>query len=95
LLASGRRVETVEALALGLVSRVADDQHPLAATADALAAAFAGRSRAVVGGIKSLSNIVRRELHERLAATEEQHFVMTWTHEDHWRAAAAAARGSG
>lgn len=94
LLASGRRVTAAEALVLGLVSQVANDAGSLSAIVEALAASHAARSRPVLEGVKALATAPRRALHERLAAIEERHFVMTWMHEDHWRAVAAATRRS-
>lgn len=94
LLVSGRRVGTAEALSLGLVSQVAKDAESLSSVVDALAATLAVRSRPVLEGVKALTTAARRALHHQLMATEEQHFVATWTHDDHWRAVAAATRRS-
>ena len=93
LLTSGRRVPAAESLALGIVSRVARNRQDLEASVNELTAAYSSRTRGVLEGIKALMSRTRREMHERLGATEEQHFVMTWTHQDHWHAVKAAGRG--
>jgi enoyl-CoA hydratase/carnithine racemase len=94
LLASGRRVRATEAIGLGLISRVASDRQSLAASVNELTAEFSDRPRAVLEGIKAVACGTRRERHAQLREIEEQHFVMTWTHENHWRAVEASGRGA-
>jgi enoyl-CoA hydratase len=90
LLASGRRVPAPEALALGLVDRVVPaGTEPEAFLAEVLQD-YVPHQRHVVAGIKALTTTARRRAHAELAATEEQHFVMSWIHPAHWEAVARA-----
>ena len=92
LLLSARRISADEALQIGLVSRVASADQPLADCLREFTADWRGRSPGVMRGYKALSLARRRELHARLAPTEERHFSDTWIDADHWDALAAAAR---
>lgn len=92
LLVSARRIGMDEATALGLVSRVSNAGQALTDCIAEFLHDWQHRSPSVARGYKALVQAQRMALHTRLAATEEQHFVATWTHADHWDAVAAAAR---
>jgi enoyl-CoA hydratase len=90
LLASARRLPAPEAQRLGVVDRIcAPDQGIEECLADFLQP-YLQRKRQVLAGIKSLMAAARRRLHADLGAIEEEQFVRTWTHADHWAAVAAA-----
>lgn len=90
LLLSARRVAADEALAIGLVNRVAGDGESLEDCLDGLLGVWRARAPQVMRGFKALSGEYRRSLHDRLAAGEEARFVETWVHPDHWDAVSAA-----
>ncbi len=93
LLASARRVGMVEALELGLVSRVASEPGGLDAAINDVIGPWLQRRPQVMRGYKAMLSADRVDLHTRLALFEEDEFVLTWTHADHWEAVAAAAAG--
>jgi enoyl-CoA hydratase len=90
LLLSARRVGVEEALAIGLVNRVAGEDQSLDGCLEELLAAWRTRGPQVMRGFKALAGDYRRSLHERLADGEEARFIETWVHPDHWDAVNAA-----
>jgi enoyl-CoA hydratase len=90
LLTHARRIGTDEALALGLLHRVCAGGETLDACVEQLIQPMLARPAQVLRAIKSLIGEARLALHERLAANEERGFTSSWTHEDHWTAAARA-----
>jgi enoyl-CoA hydratase len=47
---------------------------------------YLARGRAVLEGFKAPLAAHRSRVHADLAPMEEEHFVRTWTHPDHWAA---------
>lgn len=92
LLLSARRIPAPEAERLGLVDQVCAPDQPLAEGLHEFLRPWLDRSPGVLRGFKSLARDRRLRLHAAMAETEEQHFVATWVHADHWDAVAAAAR---
>ncbi len=90
LLLEARRIPAAEALQLGLLHRVCRPGESLSAGTDRLLEPLMERPVQVLRAYKTLAFEARRELHERLRATEEQGFTATWTHADHWLAAEQA-----
>jgi enoyl-CoA hydratase len=90
LLGTARRLPACEAGRLGVVDRVCGPEEPLESCLADFLAPYLSRSRQVLAGIKTLMAGAKQRLHVDLGATEEEHFIRTWTHPDHWTAVAAA-----
>jgi enoyl-CoA hydratase len=90
LLATARRLAAAEAERLGVVDRVCGPEEPLDACLAGFVEPYLSRPRHVLAGIKTLMSAARQRLHADLAASEEDQFVRTWTHPDHWQAVAEA-----
>lgn len=88
LLATARRLSAAEALRLGIVDRVCAPQETLPACLAEFIHPYVSRSRQVLMAIKSLTGAARCRAHAELGKLEEEHFVRTWTHPDHWAAVA-------
>lgn len=88
LLLEARQVDAPEALALGLLQRVCGEKESLDDCVAAFLAPLLGRPRQVLAAFKALAAAPRRALHAALASQEEDGFVETWTHPDHWEAVA-------
>jgi enoyl-CoA hydratase len=86
LLMTARRVPAPEAGAMGLIDRVCADDESLDAGLEAFLSPFLKRSHAVLRGYKALATAHRSAAHDRLSGLEQQRFVATWTHPDHWSA---------
>ncbi|MCC7257695.1 MAG: enoyl-CoA hydratase/isomerase family protein [Gammaproteobacteria bacterium] len=91
ILATSARLEAARALDLGLVDWVCAPGQPLDACLATFLEPYLARSRAVLAGFKATTSAERRRAHVALAPQEEEHFVRTWTHADHWAAMAQAA----
>ncbi len=89
-LAEGRRIGATEAAALGLVARVCAPGESLDDCLAAFIAPLLARPPQVLRSLKALAGAHRRTLHAQLATIEEDGFVATWVHDDHWAAAAQA-----
>jgi enoyl-CoA hydratase len=94
LLSTSARLEAARAQDLGLVDWVCAPGQPLQAALTNFLQPYLARSRDVLVGIKAQSSANRRRRHAELAAAEEDHFVRTWTHADHWAAVAASKKGA-
>lgn len=90
LLLSARRVGAQEAREIGLVNRVAGADESLEDCLDVMLDAWRIRAPQVLRGFKALAADYRREMHARLSRGEEDRFVTTWVHADHWAAVEAA-----
>ena len=93
ILATSARLEAARALDLGLVDWVCAPGQDLDACLEAFLAPYLARTRDVLAGVKAPMAAQRRKTHAELAPMEEDHFVRTWTHADHWAAVAKAAGG--
>jgi enoyl-CoA hydratase/carnithine racemase len=92
ILATSARLEAARALDLGLVDWLCAPAQPLDACLATFLEPYLARNRDVLAGFKATAAAYRRRVHAELAPIEEEHFVRTWTHEDHWAAVAAASR---
>lgn len=87
-LATSARLEASRAQDLGLVDWVCAPGQALDACVDQFLAPYLERTRDVLAGVKAVTTAERRRAHAALAQVEEDHFVRTWTHADHWSAVA-------
>jgi len=90
LLITGQRISAPEALRLGIINALADSDTDFSAAIEGFLAPYLAHNQQVIRGYKTTSLAHRKRLHEKLDAVEESQFVKTWTHEDHWAAAAQA-----
>lgn len=88
ILATSARLEASRALDLGLVDWVCAPGQDLDVCLDTFLEPYLARSREVLAGCKAPVAAHRRRIHVELAAIEEEHFVRTWTHPDHWKTVA-------
>lgn len=86
ILATSARLEAGRALDIGLVDWVCAPGQALGDCLDAFLEPYLARPRNVLAGVKAPLAAQRRRLHAELAAAEEDAFVRTWTHPDHWAA---------
>lgn len=89
ILATGARLEASRAQDLGLVDWICAPGQPLDACVETFLEPYLVRSRNVLSGFKSPVAAYRRLRHAELAAVEEENFVTSWMHADHWAAVAA------
>ncbi len=94
ILSTAARLEAARALDLGLVDWVCAPGQPLDACLATFLEPYLARSREVLAGFKAPIAAQRRRIHAELAPIEEENFVRTWTHEDHWAAVAGGVRKS-
>jgi enoyl-CoA hydratase len=88
LLSRSEMLSATEALSIGLVNAVSEQQADLTETVDAYIEPILELAPQVLRAFKSLSQGVRAGLgDEQLRELETEHLVTTWTHEDHWLAA--------
>jgi enoyl-CoA hydratase len=88
LLSRSEMLSAKEALDIGLVNAISEEQTSLTETVDAYIEPILKLAPQVLRAFKSLSHGVRSRLGEdQLRELETEHLVTTWTHEDHWRAA--------
>ncbi len=92
ILATSARLEAARALDLGLVDWVCAPGQDLEVCVRGFIEPYLIRSRDVLAGVKAPLAAHRRRVHAELAPTEEENFVRTWTHPDHW---AAVERATG
>jgi enoyl-CoA hydratase len=90
ILVAARRIPPAEAQALGLVQQVCGEAQSLEDAVEAFLAPVTRRPVQVLRALKAVSLTSRLALHEQLAAAEEERFVETWIHPDHWSAAERA-----
>jgi len=86
ILATAARIEPSRALDLGLVDWVCAPGQALEACLATFLEPYLSRTRPVLEGFKAASAGYRRGVHERLAPVEEEHFVRSWTSDEHWAA---------
>lgn len=86
ILSTSARIEASRALDLGLVDWVCAPGQQLDACVETFLAPYVSRSRDVLAGFKAPVAEQRRRVHAELAQLEEENFVRTWTHADHWAA---------
>ena len=86
LLITARRLSAREALELGMINRLCEPEQGLTECLNDFLQPYLQRSSQVLRGYKSLASSQKRSAHERLAAIEQENFVTTWTHPDHWTA---------
>ncbi len=89
LLSRSEMLSATEALDIGLLNAVSAEHTKLTETIDAYIEPILKLAPQVLRAFKSLSQGVRAGLSEgELRELETEHLVTTWTHEDHWLAAA-------
>jgi enoyl-CoA hydratase len=86
LLISARRVSAQEALELGMIDRLCEADRSLTECLNDFLRPYLQRSGQVLRGYKSMTSARKRSEHERLSTIEQENFVTTWTHPDHWTA---------
>ena len=86
LLITARRVSAQEALELGLLNRLCEPDQGLTECLNHFLRPYQQRSTQVLRGYKALTVAAKRSAHEKLSAIEQENFVMTWVHPDHWTA---------
>jgi len=90
ILITGQRIGAEEALTLGMVNAVAGADFSM--SVEDFLAPYLEHNSQVIRGYKTTALAHRKRLHEKLDTVEEQQFVKTWIHEDHWAAAAKALK---
>jgi enoyl-CoA hydratase/carnithine racemase len=90
ILATSARLEASRAQDLGLVDWVCAPGQDLDVCLRGFLEPYLARSREVLVGCKAPIAAHRRRVHAELAPVEEDHFVRTWTHPEHWAALARA-----
>lgn len=93
LLISARRLTATQALEAGLFDRVCADNESLDTCLAAFLQPCLARSRQVLNGFKALAAGHRHIIHKHLSSIEQQHFVTSWTNDDHWVAVGQATAG--
>jgi enoyl-CoA hydratase len=93
LLMTARRVPAGEALSLGLIDRISRADQSLDDCLSDFLEPYIKRSNAVLRGYKAIAASYRRSVHEQLSAIEQEHFVATWTHPEHWAAIERIRKG--
>ncbi|MBM4196996.1 MAG: enoyl-CoA hydratase/isomerase family protein [Gammaproteobacteria bacterium] len=93
MLSTSAKLEASRAQDIGLVDWVCAPGQPLDACVRTFLKPYLARTRAVLVGFKAQTSVHRRKVHAERAAVEQEHFVRTWTHADHWAAVAAAKKG--
>jgi enoyl-CoA hydratase len=86
LLITARRLSAQEALELGMINQLCEPDQSLTECLSDFLRPYLQRSNQVLRGYKSLATAQKRSAHERLSAIEQQHFITTWIHADHWTA---------
>jgi enoyl-CoA hydratase len=86
ILSTAARLEASRALDLGLVDWVCAPGQALDTCLATFLEPYLARSRDVLAGFKAPIAAERRRVHAELAPIEEENFVRTWTHADHWAA---------
>jgi len=86
LLLSSKRLTAEEAFHLGLIDRVCAPAQDLDDCLRDFLSPYQRRSSQVLRGFKALTVAYRRMVHEKLTAVEQEHFIASWTHPDHWAA---------
>lgn len=92
ILATSARLEASRAQDLGLVDWVCAPGQDLEVCLRGFLEPYLSRSREVLVGFKAPIAARRRRVHAELGPVEEEHFVRTWTHPDHWAAVEQAAQ---
>lgn len=92
LLVQGARIGMDEAQRLGLVERVCPLADPLEDFVSQFLATYTDKSPQVIRGYKAVTAARRNHIHEQFDELAQVHFITSWTHPDHWAAAAAALR---
>ncbi len=95
MLATSARIETGRALDLGLIDWVCAPGQALDACLAMFLEPYLARTREVLAGCKAPLADQRRRTHAQLAPIEEDHFVRTWTHPEHWAVLERATAGRG
>jgi enoyl-CoA hydratase len=86
LLISARRMPAKEAVATGLFDRMCTaDESLKACLADFLQPCLT-RPRQVLKGFKAMTTGHRQVAHKHLSSIEQEHFIASWTNDDHWAA---------
>lgn len=91
LFASARVIPAAEAGELGLVNYVCQAEQTLNDGLAEFLRPWLQRSPRVLRGFKSITKAARLTLHAEVAPVEEGELAVTWAHQDHWDAVAAAA----
>lgn len=86
LLLSSKRLSAEEACDLGLIEHVCAPGQDLDAGLQEFLSPYLQRSTQVLSGFKALALAHRKRLHETLNAVEQETFIASWTHPDHWAA---------
>ena len=86
LLLSAERVSASQAYKIGLIDFVCAKDQSLESGLAEFLAKYLARSSQVLRGFKSLTSAHRQALHMQLSTFEQEAFVTSWTHEDHWAA---------
>ena len=91
LLVSARRLTAEEAVAAGLIDRTCADGESLDECLADFLKSYVARSRKVLEGFKALTTGHRQVIHKHLSSIEQNHFVSSWTDDEHWAAVERAA----
>jgi len=86
LLLSSKRLNAEQAFHLGLIDRLCAPTQELDDCLQEFLTPYLERSSPVLRGFKALTVAYRRMVHESLTAVEQENFIASWTHPDHWAA---------
>ncbi len=95
ILSTSARIEAARALDLGMIDWICAPGQTLDACLATFLEPYLARTREVLAGCKAPLAAERRRVHAELAPVEEEHFVRTWTHPEHWAAVERATAGRG
>ncbi len=94
LLLSNRVLTMADATACGLVDRVAHDGETLRDAVRAFVDPWITKPPQLIRALVGIARQGRSNTAAALTCTESAAFLQTWTHDDHWQAAAAALKRS-
>ena len=86
LLLLSKRLTAEDAFHLGLIDRICAPGQSLDDCLQEFLSPFLQRSSLVLRGFKALTLAYRQSVHEKLTTVEQDHFIASWTHPDHWAA---------
>jgi enoyl-CoA hydratase len=92
-LLSSKRLSAEEARHLGLIDRICAPGQDLDQCLQEFLSPYIQLSSLVLRGFKALTAAHRQMAHEELTALEQENFVASWTHPDHWAAVDQAIAG--
>ncbi len=92
ILSTSATLEAARAQDLGLVDWLCAPGQGLDSCVATFLEPYLARSREVLAGFKAPVAAYRRRVHAELALVEEENFVRTWIHADHWAAVTQSAQ---